>query len=69
MITEMTILISLIVVIASQCMSVSNHQTVHLKYKYFELLNIPQKKKKELQIVDEGKHPLRIKMSDALQRF
>jgi len=68
MITEMTILISLIVVIASQCMSVSNHQTVHLKYKYFELLNIPQKKK-ELQIVDEGKHPLRIKMSDALQRF
>lgn len=47
MITEMTILISLIVVIASQCMSVSNHQTVHLKYKYFELLNIPQKKKKK----------------------
>ena len=67
MITEMTILISLIVVIASQCMSVSNHQTVHLKYKYFALLNIPQKKK--LQIVDEGKHPLRMKMSDALQRF
>ena len=68
MITEVTILISLIVVIASQCMSISNHQIVHLKYMYSELLNIPQKKK-QLQIVDGGKHPLRMKMSDALQSF
>ena len=50
-------------------MSISNHQIVHLKYMYSELLNIPKKKKKELQIVDGGKHPLRMKMSDALQRF
>lgn len=54
------VVIILIVVIISQCISISNHQIIPFKYINILIIKYSSKRKEELQVLDSGKYLLRM---------